>query len=74
MTFLLPSLQMVAAFTRGDVKLEVEKGGKFEFFGGNISGEFEELVSIKLDTMAVEDPADVSYMKSFPSYYLFLLH
>ena len=36
---------MVAAFTRGDVKLEVEKGGKFEFFGGNISGEFEELVS-----------------------------
>lgn len=40
------SHQMVAAFTRGDVKLEVEKGGKFEFFGGNISGEFEELVSI----------------------------
>lgn len=38
-------LQMVAAFTRGDVKLEVEKGGKFEFFGGNISGEFESLVS-----------------------------
>lgn len=38
---------MVAAFTRGDVKLEVEKGGKFEFFGGNISGEFEELVSME---------------------------
>lgn len=36
---------MVVAFTRGDVKLEVEKGGKFEFFGGNISGEFESLVS-----------------------------
>lgn len=46
-SLVLPFVQMVAAFTRGDVKLEVEKGGKFEFFGGNISGEFEELVSMK---------------------------
>ncbi|XP_050689092.1 activator of 90 kDa heat shock protein ATPase homolog 1-like [Eriocheir sinensis] len=43
----LTQREMVAAFTRGDVKLEVEKGGKFEFFGGNISGEFEELVPNK---------------------------
>ncbi|KAG7167827.1 Activator of 90 kDa heat shock protein ATPase 1-like [Homarus americanus] len=39
--------EMVVAFTRGDVKLEVEKGGKFEFFGGNISGVFESLVPNK---------------------------
>ncbi|XP_069177660.1 activator of 90 kDa heat shock protein ATPase homolog 1 isoform X1 [Procambarus clarkii] len=39
----LTQREMVVAFTRGDVKLEVEKGGKFEFFGGNISGEFESL-------------------------------
>ena len=44
----LTLLQMVVAFTRGDVKLDVEKGGKFELFGGNISGEFSELVSMKL--------------------------
>lgn len=43
----LTQREMVAAFTRGDVKLEVEKGGKFEFFGGNISGEFEELIPNK---------------------------
>ncbi|KAK8730480.1 hypothetical protein OTU49_008031 [Cherax quadricarinatus] len=39
----LTQREMVVAFTRGDVKLRVEKGGKFEFFGGNISGEFESL-------------------------------
>lgn len=38
-------LQMVVAFTRGDVKLDVVKGGKFELFGGNISGEYENIVS-----------------------------
>ncbi|KAG0726960.1 Activator heat shock protein ATPase 1 [Chionoecetes opilio] len=43
----LTQREMVAAFTRGDVKLEVVKGGKFEFFGGNITGEFEELVPNK---------------------------
>ncbi|XP_076047733.1 activator of 90 kDa heat shock protein ATPase homolog 1 isoform X2 [Oratosquilla oratoria] len=35
--------EMVVAFTRNDVKMEVEKGGKFELFGGNICGQFEEL-------------------------------
>ncbi|KAK4297341.1 hypothetical protein Pmani_030221 [Petrolisthes manimaculis] len=43
----LTQREMVAAFTRGDVKLEVEKGGKFEFFGGNISGEFVSLETNK---------------------------
>lgn len=38
--------QMVVAFTRGDVKLDLVKGGKFELFGGNISGEYENLVSL----------------------------
>lgn len=37
-------IEMVTAFTRGAVKLESFKGGKFELFGGNISGTFEELV------------------------------
>lgn len=37
-------IEMVTAFTRGHVKLEPFKGGKFELFGGNISGTFEELV------------------------------
>ena len=36
-------LKMVTAFTRNEVKLKVEKGGKFELFGGNILGEFQEL-------------------------------
>lgn len=36
-------IEMVTAFTRGHVKLEPFKGGKFELFGGNISGTFEEL-------------------------------
>ncbi|XP_042867010.1 activator of 90 kDa heat shock protein ATPase homolog 1-like [Penaeus japonicus] len=35
--------EMVVAFTRGDVKLDVVKGGKFELFGGNISGEYENI-------------------------------
>lgn len=36
-------IEMVTAFTRGHVKLEAFKGGKFQLFGGNISGTFEEL-------------------------------
>ncbi|RXG50997.1 Activator of 90 kDa heat shock protein ATPase-like protein 1 [Armadillidium vulgare] len=36
--------EMVCAFTRNDVKWNPEKGGKFELFGGNVSGEFVELV------------------------------
>lgn len=35
---------MVMAFTNGPVKLEAKIGGKFELFGGNIYGEFVELV------------------------------
>lgn len=37
-------IEMVTAFTRGVVKLDAVKGGKFELFGGNITGSFEELV------------------------------
>ncbi|XP_022904381.1 activator of 90 kDa heat shock protein ATPase homolog 1 [Onthophagus taurus] len=37
-------IEMVQAFTRGPVKLEPSKGGKFELFGGNINGIFEELI------------------------------
>lgn len=39
---------MVTAFTNGPVKLEPKKGGKFELFGGNIHGEFIELVRTDL--------------------------
>lgn len=41
--FFFPA-QMVAAFTRGEAKLVAEKGGKFALFGGNICGEFVDLV------------------------------
>lgn len=37
-------IEMVTAFTRGVVKLDPVKGGKFELFGGNIIGTFEELI------------------------------
>ncbi|CAG9562373.1 unnamed protein product [Danaus chrysippus] len=37
-------IEMVTAFTQGHVKMEAEKGGKFSLFGGNVSGEFRELV------------------------------
>jgi len=37
-------IEMVTAFTRGAVKLDPVKGGKFEMFGGNIVGDFVELV------------------------------
>lgn len=39
---------MAVAFTRGPVKLEPKKEGKFEFFGGNIYGEFVELTPTKI--------------------------
>ncbi|CAG9857077.1 unnamed protein product [Phyllotreta striolata] len=40
-------IEMVTAFTRGHVKLDPVKGGKFELFGGNIIGKFDELVPDK---------------------------
>lgn len=40
----LTRIEMVTAFTQGHVKMETEKGGKFALFGGNITGEFRELV------------------------------
>lgn len=39
---------MMMAFTKSPVKLEPEKGGKFELFGGNIYGEFVELSPTKI--------------------------
>ncbi|KAL3277046.1 hypothetical protein HHI36_012407 [Cryptolaemus montrouzieri] len=35
-------IEMVTAFTHGPVKLDLFKNGRFELFGGNISGEFLE--------------------------------
>lgn len=40
-------IEMVTAFTRGAVKLDPVKGGRFELFGGNITGTFEELAPNK---------------------------
>lgn len=40
----LTSIELVKAFTHGSVVMEVKPGGKFELFGGNIHGEFLELV------------------------------
>ncbi|KPJ10114.1 Activator of 90 kDa heat shock protein ATPase-like 1 [Papilio machaon] len=37
-------IEMVTAFTQGHVKMDPEKGGKFALFGGNVTGEFKELV------------------------------
>lgn len=39
--------EMVQAFSRGPCVLEVQKGGRFELFGGNVSGTFLELVPDK---------------------------
>lgn len=39
---------MVQAFTKGPVKLEPKKHGKFELFGGNIYGEFLEISLTKI--------------------------
>lgn len=36
--------EMVTAFTQGQVKMDAEEGGKFALFGGNVTGEFKELV------------------------------
>ncbi|CAG2055290.1 unnamed protein product, partial [Timema podura] len=43
----MSTIMLVQAFTRGPVKLEAEVGGKFELFGGNIHGDFVELVPNK---------------------------
>nr|XP_033326795.1 activator of 90 kDa heat shock protein ATPase homolog 1 [Megalopta genalis] len=40
--------EMVQAFTKGPVKLEPKKSGKFELFGGNIHGEFTEITPTKI--------------------------
>lgn len=40
-------IEMVTAFTQGHVKLDPEKGGKFALFGGNVTGEFKELITGK---------------------------
>ncbi|XP_021379677.1 activator of 90 kDa heat shock protein ATPase homolog 2-like [Mizuhopecten yessoensis] len=40
----LTDKEMVQAFTSGPVSMEVEKGGRFSFLNGNITGEFVELV------------------------------
>ncbi|XP_033228102.1 activator of 90 kDa heat shock protein ATPase homolog 1 [Belonocnema kinseyi] len=42
------SPELVQAFTKGAVKLEPKKEGKFELFGGNIHGEFIELSPTKI--------------------------
>lgn len=39
---------MVQAFTRGPIKLESKKYGKFELFGGNIRGEFLDISPEKI--------------------------
>ena len=41
-------LQRVRAFTRADVIMEVETGGKFSLFDGMVSGDFISLVCILL--------------------------
>ncbi|XP_074112679.1 activator of 90 kDa heat shock protein ATPase homolog 1 [Cotesia typhae] len=40
--------EMVQAFTKGPVKVDPRKSGKFELFGGNIYGEFEEVSPTKI--------------------------
>ncbi|XP_058833672.1 activator of 90 kDa heat shock protein ATPase homolog 1 [Topomyia yanbarensis] len=40
----LTRTDMVTAFTRGHVKLDLFKGGEFVYFGGNVSGAFDEIV------------------------------
>lgn len=39
--------EMVQAFSQGSCVLELEKGGRFELFGGNVNGTFLELVPDK---------------------------
>ena len=40
----LTRIEMVTAFTRGQVKIDPSPGGIFELFGGNINGTFVELI------------------------------
>lgn len=40
----MTKIEMVMAFTKGDAKVEAKKGGIFVLFGGNISGNFVELI------------------------------
>lgn len=40
--------EMVQAFTQGPVVIEPKKGGRFEFFGGNVYGTFIELIPNRL--------------------------
>lgn len=42
------TIEMVQAFTKGPVKLDLRKAGKFELFGGNILGEFVEITPTKI--------------------------
>lgn len=42
------TIEMVQAFTKGSVKLEPKKGGKFELFGGNICGDFIDITPAKI--------------------------
>ncbi|EFN89970.1 activator of 90 kDa heat shock protein ATPase homolog 1 [Harpegnathos saltator] len=42
------TVEMVQAFTRGPVRLELKKYGQFELFGGNIHGEFVEITPTKI--------------------------
>ena len=44
---------MVTAFTRNAVKMDLVKGGKFELFGGNITGIFDELVSYRRTNQSI---------------------
>ena len=37
-------MQLVVAFTHGPVKLDLQKGGEFELFGGYVHGKFIEIV------------------------------
>lgn len=43
----LTVIEMVQAFTQGPCKMALEKGGKFEMFGGNVHGEQVELIPNK---------------------------
>ncbi|CAK9800035.1 Activator of 90 kDa heat shock protein ATPase homolog 1 [Anthophora quadrimaculata] len=42
------TIEMVQAFTKGPVKLELKKEGKFELFGGNIHGEFVDITPARI--------------------------
>uniref|UniRef100_A0A6B2E8C1 Putative activator of 90 kDa heat shock protein atpase log 1 n=1 Tax=Phlebotomus kandelakii TaxID=1109342 RepID=A0A6B2E8C1_9DIPT len=43
----LTRVEMVTAFTRAHVKMDPIKGGAFAYFGGNVTGKFQELVPSK---------------------------